>query len=91
MARRGAAGARTVCIERVLEQPPVTIRAEIEPWGGTRVRIVRYERRRPHAARFERVPAMEGRVVPFEQLHVGRTYGEVFPQGGLFDGHDEAA
>jgi len=80
----------TVTVERHLEQPPVTVRSELEPLGDGRVRIVRYFRRRRHAARFERVRAMEGRVVPFEQLHVGRSYGEVFPQAGLFDGADEA-
>lgn len=81
----------TVTIERQLEQPPVTVRSELEPLGDGRVRIVRYLRRRRHAARFERVRAMEGRVVSFEQLHVGRSYGEVFPQAGLFDGADEAS
>lgn len=91
MARCGAAGAPTVRVERVLEQPPVTIRAEIEALGDRRVRIVRYERRRLHAARFERVRSMEGRVVAFEQLRLGVSYDAAFPQAGLFDGLNDAA
>lgn len=77
-------------VERVLEQPPVTIRSELEPLAGGRVRIVRYERRRLRAARFERVRAMEGRVVAFEQLGLDVAYGTLFPQAGLFDGIDDA-
>ena len=90
MARRDVVGAQAVRVERVLEQPPVTIRSELEPLGGERVRIVRYERRRPRATRFERVRAMEGRVVAFAQLGLGVPYGAIFPQGGLFDAIDDA-
>jgi hypothetical protein len=79
-----------VTVERRLEQPPVTVRSELEPLGAGRVRIVRYFRRRHDASRFERVRAMEGRVVAFEQLHVGRSYGETFPQAGLFEPQDES-
>ena len=85
MARRGELGVPAVRVERVLEQPPVTIRSELEPLGRGRVRIVRYERRRSRSARFERVRSMEGRVVAFEQLGLDVSYGEIFPQAGLFD------
>lgn len=91
MATCDAIGVQAVRVERVLEQPPVTIRAEIEPLGSGRVRIVRYERRRPHATRFERVRSMEGRVVVFEQLGLDVSYGSLFPQAGLFDGLGDAA
>lgn len=80
-----------VTVERRLEQPPVTVRSTLEPLGDGRVRIVRYERRRARAARFERVRTMENRVVAFEQLGLDVSYFDVFPQGGLFDGLERLA
>ncbi len=74
-----------VTIERVLDQPPVTIRSVVVAVGQGRVRILEYYRRRPDETRFVRVHGAEGRVVPFEQLRLERSFAELFPQGELFE------
>ena len=75
----------TATIERRLEDPPVIVRSVLERVGADHVRILDYRRRRPHETRFTRVRAMEGRVVPFEQLQLDQSFDALFPQRGLFD------
>lgn len=56
----------------------VVVRIRLEPLGGGRVRVVRYERKRPHDRGFVRRPEEEGRVAPFSVVAPGRDYAALF-------------
>lgn len=67
---------RSRWIERTVQG--VTVRAELEPLGGGKVRLLRYERRRPGDRTFERRPAEEGRVTLLRSIAPGACYDELF-------------
>ncbi|MFA5568452.1 MAG: hypothetical protein WC972_07370 [Trueperaceae bacterium] len=75
-----------VRVERTLEGSGSTVRLLLEPLPGERVRIREYYRRRKDQTRFERVREQEGQSVTFELLRLERSFAELFPQAGLFDG-----
>ncbi len=56
----------------------VVVRIRLEPLGAGRVRIVRYERKRPHDRGFVRREEEEGRVVPLSAVAPGRDYAALF-------------
>ena len=60
----------------------VMVRIRLEPLGAGRVRIVRYERKRPHDRGFVRRMEEEGRVVPLRAVAPGRDYATLFGVAG---------
>lgn len=56
----------------------VVVRIRLEPLGAGRVRIERYERKRPHDRDFVRRREEEGRVVPLSAVAPGRDYAALF-------------
>jgi len=56
----------------------VVVRIRLEPLGAGRVRIVRYERKRPSDRDFVRREEEEGRVVPLSAVAPGRDYATLF-------------
>ncbi len=56
----------------------VVVRLRLEPLGRGRVRVVRYERKRPHDRGFVRRREEEGRIVPLSAVAPGRDYGALF-------------
>jgi len=66
-------------IERTVQG--VTVRVRLEPLGGGRVRLLRYERRRPGERGFTRRAVEEGRVLPLHAVAPGQDYQELFGKG----------
>ena len=56
----------------------IVVRIRLEPLGGGRVRVVRYERKRPRDRAFVRRPEEEGRVAPLSSVAPGRDYVTLF-------------
>lgn len=54
------------------------VRIQVEPAEPGRVRIVRFERRRPGERSFRRRPREEGRIVPLTDLAPGQTWEALF-------------
>ncbi|MFO7544374.1 MAG: hypothetical protein R6W77_02655 [Trueperaceae bacterium] len=63
-------------IERTVQG--VTVRVRLEPLGGGRVRLVRYERKRPGERAFTRRADEEGRVVALRAVAPETDYEELF-------------
>lgn len=60
----------------------VVVRLHLEPLGRGRVRVVRYERKRPRDRGFVRRPEEEGRVAPLSAVAPGRDYAALFGSVG---------
>ena len=56
----------------------VTVRVRLEPLGAGRVRVLRYERKRPGDRAFTRRREEEGRVVALEAVAPDSVYAELF-------------
>jgi len=67
-------------VERTLQNGTV-LRLKLEPLPGERVRVLEYSRKVP-GERWRRVPEEEGRTLRYDQLHLSRTFAEVFPPKG---------
>lgn len=63
-------------IERTVQG--VTVRVRLEPLGDGRVRLLRYERRRPGERAFSRRKDEEGRVVALEAVAPEASYESLF-------------
>ena len=59
----------------------VTVRVRLEPLGAGRVRVLRYERKRPGDRAFTRRGEEEGRVVALEAVAPEKDYSELFGSG----------
>ena len=54
------------------------VRVQVEPVDAGRVRIVRFERRRPGERGFRRRPREEGRTVPLAELAPDQRWDALF-------------
>lgn len=68
----------SVIVERELQSTGATLRVELVPLEGERVRIRQAWRRRKGGESFHRAPDHELSSLPFEQLKIPGTFAEVF-------------
>ncbi len=79
---------RTAVVERRLDDLHTTLRLLLEPLAGRRVRVVEYRRKRDTDARWSRNKDQEGAVYAYDELGLGPSFDELFPQAKLFDSAD---
>ena len=54
------------------------LKVTLEPLENEQVRIVEYRRKAKHSMHFKRVKSEEGKIVAFEQLHLDKSFDELF-------------
>ena len=75
----------SVIVERVLQSTGSTLRVELVPLEGERVRIRQAWRKRAGGEAFHRAPDHELSSLPFAQLKIPGTFTEVFEGVPLAD------
>lgn len=85
MAKKPSYPATAASAERTIDSTGVTVRLLLEPLPCERVKILEYRRLRRGETRYSRQRDQEGVIVPYDGLKLDRTFGELFPQGNLFD------